>query len=161
MKNTHVLLDIREAFGSPLLVCFRNVWLSYCGNHWNLLCTEVKDRYTFCTISNYTAQAVQCTAGGVKFWCWVTNTSKSDRSDSNTPYWLQECHIWLAHYTCQRRKREMSFSPVIDSDLRAWLWPEAMALAWLFLALALKFLGQGQVVWPRPGLSLAWLRPTA
>ena len=45
------------------------------------------------------------------------------------------------------------------SDVLAWLWPEAMALAWLSLALASLFPGQGQTPWLWLGLGLAWLRP--
>ena len=46
-----------------------------------------------------------------------------------------------------------------NSDVLAWLWPEAMALAWLFLALALLFSCQSQGTWLGPGLGLAWLKP--
>jgi hypothetical protein len=47
------------------------------------------------------------------------------------------------------------------SDVLAWLWPQAIALAWLFLALASLFSGQSQAPWPWPGFGLAWLEPLA
>ena len=43
------------------------------------------------------------------------------------------------------------------SDVLAWLWPETMALAWLFMALAHEILSQshGTWLWPGPGLPVA------
>ena len=93
MVDTHVSLDIREVFGNPLLVRFQNVWLSYCAKHWNLaVCGSEGSVHILYHIQPCGASC-KCTDGGVKLWCWDTNTSKSNRSDSDMPYWLQECLI--------------------------------------------------------------------
>ena len=62
------------------------------------------------------------------------------------------------------RCRAIQATPVLSiSDVLAWLWPETMALAWLFMALAHEILSQshGTWLWPGPGplvaQAIAWV----
>ena len=84
LADTHLLLDIREAFCSPLLERFQNVWLSYCGNHWNLaVCGSQESVHVLYHIQ---PRSTSCTMHW--WWCEVLMLGHQ---------YFQERSIWLQY----------------------------------------------------------------